>query len=260
MALIETEGLRHSYRDGNALVWAVDGIDLTIDRGEFVAVTGPSGSGKSTFLYLMGCLAKPTSGSYRLDGLNVAGLERNALAAIRNRKLGFVFQNFNLLARMSALENVQVPLLYRPMTGHERRQRAQTSLDALGLRDLASRTPAKLSGGEQQRVAIARALVNDPLMLLADEPTGSLDTTMTGEIMSIFRELNREKGLTILLVTHETEVAAYAQRIINFRDGRIVEDKRNTRKKRVARRAPRSSCRHRCDDPCGERYECCCPT
>jgi putative ABC transport system ATP-binding protein len=229
MALIETEGLRHSYRDGNALVWAVDGIDLTIDRGEFVAVTGPSGSGKSTFLYLMGCLAKPTSGSYRLDGLNVAGLERNALAAIRNRKLGFVFQNFNLLAR--------IPLLYKPMNGHERRQRAQTSLDALGLRDLAFRTPAKLSGGEQQRVAIARALVNDPLMLLADEPTGSLDTTMTGEIMSIFRELNREKGLTILLVTHETEVAAYSQRIISFRDGRIVEDKRNTRKKRGPRRA-----------------------
>jgi putative ABC transport system ATP-binding protein len=202
MALIETEGLRHSYRDGNALVWAV---------------------------------------SYRLDGLNVAGLERNAVAAIRNRKLRFVFQNFNLLARMSALENVQVPLLYKPMNGHERRQRAQTSLDALGLRDLAFRTPAKLSGGEQQRVAIARALVNDPLMLLADEPNGSLDTTLTGEIMSIFRELNREKGLTILLVTHETEVAAYAQRIISFRDGRIVEDKRNTRKKRGARRARKAA-------------------
>ena len=237
MSLIETKGLRHSYHDGDALVWAVDGIDLTIERGEFVAVTGPSGSGKSTFLYLMGCLAKPVSGSYKLDGIDVSQLQRNALAAIRNRKLGFVFQNFNLLARMSALENVQVPLLYKQMTGHERRQRAQTSLDALGLRDLASRTPAKLSGGEQQRVAIARALVNDPLMLLADEPTGSLDTTMTGEIMSIFRELNREKGLTILLVTHEAEVAAYAERIINFRDGCIVEDKRNRRKKRGARRA-----------------------
>jgi putative ABC transport system ATP-binding protein len=237
MALIETEALRHSYRDGDAIVWAVDGIDLAIERGEFVAVTGPSGSGKSTFLYLMGCLAKPTSGSYKLDGFDVSRLERNALAAIRNRKLGFVFQNFNLLARMSALENVQVPLLYGHMTGHERRQRARTSLDALGLRDLASRTPAMLSGGEQQRVAIARALVNDPLVLLADEPTGSLDTTMSREIMSIFRELNREKGLTILLVTHEAEVAAYAERIINFRDGRVVEDKRYGRKKRAARRA-----------------------
>jgi len=237
MALIETEALRHSYRDGAALVWAVDGIDLVIERGEFVAVTGPSGSGKSTFLYLIGCLAKQTSGSYKLDGIDVSRLGRNALAAIRNRKLGFVFQNFNLLARMSALENVQVPLLYSQMTGHERRQRARTSLDALGLRDLASRTPAQLSGGEQQRVAIARALVNDPLVLLADEPTGSLDTTMSKEIMSIFRELNREKGLTILLVTHEAEVAAYAERIINFRDGRVVEDKRYGRKKRGVRRA-----------------------
>jgi putative ABC transport system ATP-binding protein len=226
MALIETEALRHSYRDGDALVWAVDGIDLTIDRGEFVAVTGPSGSGKSTFLYLMGCLAKPTSGSYKLDGIDLSRLERNALAAIRNRKLGFVFQNFNLLARMSALENIQVPLLYRHMAAHERSQRARTSLDALGLRNLASRTPALLSGGEQQRVTIARALVNDPLVLLADEPTGSLDTTMSKEIMSIFRDLNREKGLTILLVTHEADVAAYAERVINFRDGRVVEDKR----------------------------------
>jgi putative ABC transport system ATP-binding protein len=226
MALIEAEALRHSYRDGAALVWAVDGIDLAIEGGEFVAVTGPSGSGKSTFLYLMGCLAKPTSGFYRLDGIDVSRLERNALAAIRNRKLGFVFQSFNLIARMSALENVQVPLLYRRMTGRERRQRARACLDAVGLRDLTSRTPAKLSGGEQQRVAIARALVNDPLVLLADEPTGSLDTTMSREIMSIFRGLNREKGLTILLVTHEAEVAAYGERIITFRDGRVVEDKR----------------------------------
>jgi putative ABC transport system ATP-binding protein len=238
MALIETEALRHSYRDGAALVWAVNGIDLAIERGEFVAVTGPSGSGKSTLLYLMGCLAKPTSGSYKLDGIDVCQLERNALAAIRNRKLGFVFQSFNLLARMSALENVQVPLLYRRMTGRERRRRAQVSLEALGLRDLASRTPAKLSGGEQQRVAIARALVNDPLVLLADEPTGALDTTMSTEIMSVFRELNQEKGLTILLVTHEAEVAAYAERVITFRDGRVVEDKRYDGKKGARRACP----------------------
>ena len=239
MALIETEALRHSYRDGATLVWAVDGVDLAIERGEFVAVTGPSGSGKSTLLYLLGGLAKPTSGFYKLDGIDVSRLERNALAAIRNRKLGFVFQSFNLLARMSALENVQVPLLYSGMTGRERRTRAQASLDALGLRALAFRTPAKLSGGEQQRVAIARALVNDPLVLLADEPTGSLDTTMSREIMSIFRELNRKKGLTIVLVTHEAEVAAYAERTITFRDGRIVEDKRKGRKKRGSRRERR---------------------
>jgi putative ABC transport system ATP-binding protein len=236
MALIETEALRHSYRDGAALVWAVDGVDLAIERGEFVAVTGPSGSGKSTLLYLLGGLAKPTSGFYKLDGIDVSRLERNALAAIRNRKLGFVFQSFNLLARMSALENVQVPLLYSRITGRERRRRAQASLDALGLRALALRTPAKLSGGEQQRVAIARALVNDPLVLLADEPTGSLDTTMSREIMSIFCELNRKKGLTIVLVTHEAEVAAYAERTISFRDGRIVEDKRHGRNKRDSRR------------------------
>jgi ABC-type lipoprotein export system ATPase subunit len=236
MALIETEALRHSYHDGAALVWAVDGVDLAIERGEFVAVTGPSGSGKSTLLYLLGGIAKPTSGFYKLDGTDVSKLDRNALAAIRNRKLGFVFQSFNLLARMSALENVQVPLLYSRITGGERRQRAQASLDALGLRALAFRTPAKLSGGEQQRVAIARALVNNPLVLLADEPTGSLDTTMSREIMRIFCELNRKKGLTIVLVTHEAEVAAYAGRIISFRDGRIVEDKLNGSKKSGSQR------------------------
>jgi putative ABC transport system ATP-binding protein len=238
MALIEIKALRHNYPVGDTLLWAVDGIDLAIERGEFVAVMGPSGSGKSTFLYLVGCLARPTAGSYELDGIDVSRLGRNALAAIRNRKLGFVFQNFNLLPRVSALENVQVPLLYTRMTGRERRRRAEASLDALGLGDRASRTPVKLSGGEQQRVAIARALVNEPLVLLADEPTGALDTAMSTEIMSIFRRLNRERGLTVLLVTHEAEVAAYAERIITFRDGRVVADERPAGRKRRRSRKP----------------------
>jgi putative ABC transport system ATP-binding protein len=232
MALIETESLRHHYRVGDTFVWAVDGISLVIERSEFVAVRGPSGSGKSTFLHLVGCLAKPTTGSYRLDGIDVSRLGRNELAAIRNRKFGFVFQNFNLLPRMSVLENVQVPLLYTGMKWRERRRRAEASLDALGLGNLASRTPAKLSGGEQQRVAIARALVNDPLVLLADEPTGALDTAMSREIMSIFRRLNRKSGLTILLVTHEAKVAACAKRVITIRDGRIIADERRFRKNR----------------------------
>jgi putative ABC transport system ATP-binding protein len=240
MALIETQLLRHSYRVGDTFVWAVDGISLAIERGEFVAVMGPSGSGKSTFLYLVGCLARPTAGSYNLDGIDISRLGRNGLAAIRNQKLGFVFQNFNLLPRMSALENVQVPLLYTLTAARERRRRAEASLEALGLADLGSRTPAKLSGGEQQRVAIARALVNNPLVLLADEPTGALDTATSKEIMSIFTRLNRESRLTILLVTHEPEIAACAERIVTIRDGRVVADERPARKQRRSRRVKRS--------------------
>lgn len=239
MPLIETQSLRHSYHAGNSLVWAVDGISLAIERGEFVAVMGPSGSGKSTFLYLLGCLACPTSGSYKLDGVDVSRLERNALAAIRNKKLGFVFQNFNLLPRTTALENVQVPLLYAGTMGRERRRRAEAALDALGLVGLAYRTPARLSGGEQQRVAIARALVNDPLVLLADEPTGALDTANSKEIMSIFTRLNRERKLTLLLVTHEPAIAAFADRVVTIRDGRVVADQRPTSKQRRSRRVQR---------------------
>jgi putative ABC transport system ATP-binding protein len=240
MALIETQLLRHSYCLGDTLVWAVDGISLAIERGEFVAVMGPSGSGKSTFLYLVGCLARPTSGSYNLDGIDVFRLGRNALAAIRNQKLGFVFQNFNLLPRMSALENVQVPLQYRRIAGRERQRRGEELLDSLGLGELASRTPAQLSGGEQQRVAIARALVNDPLVLLADEPTGALDSATSKEIMSIFSRLNRESRLTILLVTHEPEIAACAERVVTIRDGRVVGDERPARKQRRSKRVRRS--------------------
>jgi putative ABC transport system ATP-binding protein len=206
MALIEAEALRHSYRAGRGLVWAIDGISLSIEQGEFVAVTGPSGSGKSTFMNILGCLDTPTEGRYRLGGIDVRRLDRDALAAIRNRRIGFVFQSFHLLPRTSALENVEVPLLYRRMHTRERRRRAQALLDSVGLSDRAGHAPAELSGGEQQRVAIARALVNEPLVLLADEPTGALDTQ------------------TIVLVTHEPDIAAKAGRVVGFRDGRVVVD------------------------------------
>jgi putative ABC transport system ATP-binding protein len=224
VALIETEALRHSYRVGRGLVWALHDINLTIEQGEFVAVMGPSGSGKSTFMHLLGCLDTPTAGRYWLDGLDVGGLNVDALAAIRNHSIGFVFQSFNLLPRTSALENVELPLLYRRMRPAERRRRALALLDQIDLSDRAGHTPAELSGGQQQRVAIARALVTEPLVLLADEPTGALDTRTSREIMSIFRRLNREDGLTIVLVTHEAEIAAHAGRIITFRDGRVVAD------------------------------------
>jgi putative ABC transport system ATP-binding protein len=225
MALIETEALRHSYRAGPGLLWAIDGISLTIEQGEFIAVTGPSGSGKSTFMNILGCLDTPTEGHYRLNGVNVRSLDRDALAAIRNRRIGFVFQSFNLLPRTTALENVEVPLLYGRMHTGESRRRARALLDDVGLHDRAGHTPAELSGGEQQRVAIARALVNEPLVLLADEPTGALDTQTSREIMAIFRRLNREHGLTIVLITHEPDIAAQAGRIVGFRDGRVVVDR-----------------------------------
>jgi putative ABC transport system ATP-binding protein len=223
VALIEVEGVRHSYRIGSGVVWALNGVSLNIQQGEFVAVTGPSGSGKSTFMNILGCLDRPTAGTYRLGGVDIRRFHRNALATLRNRSLGFVFQSFNLLPRTSALENVELPLVYRRMRAAERRRRAQVLLDKLGLADRTCHTPAELSGGQQQRVAIARALVTDPLVLLADEPTGALDSHTGQEIMQIFRLLNRE-GLTIVLVTHEAEVAAYASHVITFRDGRVVAD------------------------------------
>jgi putative ABC transport system ATP-binding protein len=237
VALIEIESLRHSYRIGDKSVQAIDDISLTVKRGEFVAVMGPSGSGKSTFLYLVGCLARLTSGSYKLDDVDVSRLTPNALAAIRNRKLGFVFQNFNLLPRLSALEHVQVPLLYGGISWRERRRRSMEALDLLGLGNLASRGPMQLSGGEQQRVAIARALVTNPLLLLADEPTGALDSATSKEIMSIFDQLNQDSGRTILLVTHESDVAAYAKRVVTLRDGRVIADERPKRRKRRAKRS-----------------------
>jgi putative ABC transport system ATP-binding protein len=237
MALIEIQSLRHSYQVGTKRVWAIDGVNLEIQAGEFVAVIGPSGSGKSTLLHLIGCLSSPISGSYKLDGIDVSRLGLNELATTRNRKLGFVFQNFNLLPRMSALDNVQLPLLYARMPSGERRRRAGEALNSLGLGDLARRSPAQLSGGEQQRVAIARALVNEPLLLLADEPTGSLDSSTSKQTMKIFERLNRKKGVTILLVTHEPDVAAHARRVVALRDGRIISDKCPQPKRRGSRRA-----------------------
>jgi putative ABC transport system ATP-binding protein len=226
MPLIETEALRHSYRVGGRQVWALDGVSLAIKQGEFVAVMGPSGSGKSTFMHLLGCLDTPTAGRYCLNGVDIGNLGRDALAAIRNRSIGFVFQSFNLLPRTTALENVELPLLYRRMRSVEGRRGALALLDEVDLSDRAGHTPAELSGGEQQRVAIARALVNEPMMLLADEPTGALDSLTGLEVMTIFQRLNREHGLTIVLVTHDAEIAAYAGRIVTFRDGRVVTDRR----------------------------------
>ncbi|MDX8465864.1 ABC transporter ATP-binding protein [Mesorhizobium sp. VK23B] len=228
MALIELEEVRRSYRIGGSWIRALDGVSLTIQQGDFLAVRGPSGSGKSTFMNILGCLDRPTEGRYRLDGIDVGRLHHDALAAIRNRSIGFVFQSFNLLPRASALENVELPLLYRRMWPGKRRRRALAMLEQFGLGSRASHKPAELSGGQQQRVAIARALVTEPSVILADEPTGALDSQTGQEIMSIFRGLNGE-GLTVIVVTHEAEVAESADRIVTFRDGRVVPEDVGTR-------------------------------
>jgi putative ABC transport system ATP-binding protein len=221
--LIETRNVEKVYALGGETVHAVAGVSLTIRRGEFVAIMGASGSGKSTFMNLIGALDLPTKGSLLLDGTDLSSLSSDALAAIRNRKIGFVFQQFNLLARTSALDNVATPLIYAGLSAAERRARAAEKLRAMGLGERMDHTPAKLSGGQQQRVAIARALVTEPLMLLADEPTGALDTATSEEIMRIFTTLN-EQGITVVVVTHEPDIAQYAERRILFRDGKVVED------------------------------------
>ena len=221
--VIETRDLVKSYMLGGEKIMAVDGVSLRIDRGDYVAIMGASGSGKSTFMNMIGCLDTPTSGSLLLDGIDVSSLDNDALADIRNRKIGFVFQQFNLLARTSAVDNVAVPLIYAGINGGERKTRAIAALQAMGLGERLLSTPAKLSGGQQQRVAIARALVTNPLIILADEPTGALDTRTSQDIMSIFSALNAQ-GITIILVTHEQDISEFARRRIVFRDGKVIDD------------------------------------
>ena len=226
--LIDVQDLTKDYRMGAQTVHALRGVTLTIRAGEFVAVMGPSGSGKSTFMNLLGCLDGPTAGRYLLDGQDVSGLGTSELARVRNQKIGFVFQGFNLLARTSALENVELPLMYGSLSSAERRARATRTLEAVGLSNRADHQPSQLSGGQQQRVAIARALVNTPALILADEPTGNLDTRTSVEIMALLQTLNRQ-GITVVLVTHERDIAEYATRVIYFRDGRLQRDERNAR-------------------------------
>ena len=224
MALIEARLISKVYRLGDIDLRALDGISSTIEKGAFVAIMGQSGSGKSTFMNILGCLDTPTDGQYLLDGVNTGGLSRDDLAEIRNKKLGFVFQGFNLLSRTSALENVELPMLYNGFPARERQDRARQALKSVGLEGREGHHPNQLSGGQQQRVAIARALVNEAPVILADEPTGNLDTKTSVEIMDLFVKLNRENGITIILVTHEHDIAAFSKRIIRFSDGQIISD------------------------------------
>jgi putative ABC transport system ATP-binding protein len=231
--LLETRGLIKDYVLGGEVLHAVNGVSLSIARGEFVAIMGTSGSGKSTFMNMIGCLDVPTAGTLLLDGIDTASLNSDALAGIRNAKIGFVFQQFNLLARTSALDNVAVPLIYAGLGRAERRAKAEAKLVEMGLGERLGHSPAKLSGGQQQRVAIARALVTEPLMLLADEPTGALDSQTSQDIMGIFQTLN-DQGITVIVVTHEADIAEYASRRILFRDGKVIEDAPVINRRRIA--------------------------
>jgi putative ABC transport system ATP-binding protein len=222
--VIKLDHIHKIYKMGDIEVHALRGVSLTIQQGEFVAVMGVSGSGKSTMMNIIGCLDQPTRGSYILDDRDVSKLSKDDRADIRNRKIGFVFQGFNLLSRTSAIENVELPMLYAGIATAERRRRAQEALEAVGLAGRENNHPNQLSGGQQQRVAIARALVNQPTIILADEPTGALDSRTSVEVMEIFQRLNRERGITLLLVTHEHDIAEYAQRVVIFRDGKIRSD------------------------------------
>ncbi len=225
-ALLQLVDVRRIYGEGESEVRALDGVDLEIDQGEFVMVMGSSGSGKSTCMNLLGCLDKPSGGSYRFAGVDIGGLDRDALALLRRHYLGFVFQSFNLLPRTSAVEQVELPLVYRGVGARKRRAAALGALERVGLATRAEHTPAELSGGQQQRVAIARAIVTEPVVLFADEPTGNLDTETTHDVMRLLGDLNRKLGITIVMVTHEPELIAYASRVITFRDGRVLSDER----------------------------------
>ena len=230
MKLITAQDISKVYKLGDIDVNALCDVSLGIERGEFIAVMGPSGSGKSTFMNILGCLDQPTSGRYLLEGIEVGGLGRDELAAIRNKKIGFVFQGFNLLPRTSALENVELPMLYNGLPAKERRQKAMEALKTVGLEERANHHPSQLSGGQQQRVAIARALVNDAAIILADEPTGNLDTKTSAEIMELFVRLNKGSEITVILVTHESDIAAYSRRVIRFLDGRVIRDEEPVRR------------------------------
>jgi putative ABC transport system ATP-binding protein len=223
--LIDVRDLTKVYGEGSTEVRALRGVSLSIQHGEFVAIMGPSGSGKSTFMHLLGCLDRPTSGTYRLGGVEVSRLSRDQLATIRNGRIGFVFQSFNLLARTTALENVELPMLYAGVGRDERIRRARTILDTVGLGDRLDHRPSELSGGQQQRVAIARALANGAPLLMADEPTGNLDSKSSGEIMTLFRQLNRDQGITVVVVTHDPGIAAWSRRVVTFKDGLVVDDR-----------------------------------
>jgi putative ABC transport system ATP-binding protein len=231
-ALIVVRDLHKDYVMGDVVVQALRGVSLSIDHGDFVAVMGPSGSGKSTFMHLVGCLDRPTSGEYFIDGVDVAELGRDERAVIRNQKIGFVFQGFNLLARTTALENVELPLAYAGISTRERRRRAIEALEAVGLADRAGHHPNQLSGGQQQRVAVARGLVTGAPLLLADEPTGNLDSRTSEEVMGILMRMNEERGITVVLVTHEADIAEYARRVVVFRDGLIEADRINEKRRR----------------------------
>jgi putative ABC transport system ATP-binding protein len=229
--VVEVRSLRKVYPlEGSEGVVALNDVDLTIDPGEFVAVMGPSGSGKSTFMHIVGLLDRPTSGTYLFDGHDVAGLDGDALADLRSRALGFVFQAYNLLPRTTALENVELPMIYAGVPAAERRRAALEALDAVGLAKVAQHQPNQLSGGQQQRVAIARSIVNQPSLILADEPTGALDTASSEDVMALLRRLNEDRGMTVMLVTHEPDVAAHAKRLVTFRDGNIVGDTKTKEK------------------------------
>jgi len=230
--VISVKNLVKTYVVGEVEVRALRGVNLDVQQGEFLAVTGPSGSGKSTFMHIAGCLDRPTSGQYFLDGSDVSQMSKDQLAGVRNRKIGFVFQGFNLLSRTSAVDNVELPLLYQGgLKGPERHKRAMDVLAMVGLGNRTDHHPNQLSGGQQQRVAIARALINTPSILLADEPTGNLDTRTSIEVMDIFQKLNRETGITVLLITHEMDIAEYGTRIVTFRDGQVVADKAVTKRR-----------------------------